>query len=337
MAGWKTPPPVGALVDAGYTNILVAFGVFSTSQPGPIVSAFDTVTASYIASLRAAGITVTLSLGGASSSVPDTTVNFHQALAAATSEDAFVGAFVQSVRGLMATFGFQGVDIDVEHGLGVGGTFDQPTGDVAVMIRILSQLRQGDPDIVLSLAPQTANIAATASLDATWANYACLLSHTQPLLAWVGVQLYNTGCMLGIDQQCYANLGGADQTFSVVMATDLLEDWPAVDSAGRRTGFQPYVSTLRTDQVVLGYPSPDKYFASDGAPVTLTSAIVEAIQCLKTGLSGCDLDTANGGYRPPRGYGMVGGVFNWEVSYDQSNSFRFAKDLQPCVLHGQCA
>lgn len=61
----------------------------------------------------------------------------------------------------------------------------------------------------------------------------------------------------------------------------------------------------------------------------------EAIRCLRTGSDGCT-PTGASGYTPPRPYPTIGGVFNWEVTYDQNNSFKFAKDLKACVMDGNC-
>ncbi len=161
LAGWKTPPPAAQIAGAGYTHVLVAFGVFSTSSPGQITSAFDTVTPAYVASLKAAGVRVLLSLGGASTSVADTTTDFHNVRVAAASDSAFIATFVSSVQTLMTQFGFEGIDIDIESGLIPVGPFNNPTGDIAVLAAILNQLHANNPAILLSLAPQTANIAAS--------------------------------------------------------------------------------------------------------------------------------------------------------------------------------
>lgn len=332
LAGWKLPPPASDLANAGYTHILVAFGVFSTTTPGSITPAFDTVTASYIASLHAAGIKVLLSLGGASSSVPNTTVDFHTVLASASSPAAFQQTFVQSVKSLVTQYSFDGIDIDIESGLGVTGSMASPTGDVAVLANILNQLHADLPNLLITMAPQTANISATSGLDATWANYAALIMQTYKAITWVGIQLYNTGCMYGIDHVCYDPNATSSPNFSVAMATDLLADWPSQIN-GQPSGFQPYISYLRADQVVLGYPSPNAAGGSDGAPVTPTATIKRAIQCLQSNVAG---GSSCASYVPPKAYGLIGGVFNWEVSYDQSNQFKFARDLKTCVSTGTC-
>ena len=156
---------------------------------------------------------------------------------------------------------------------------------------------------------------------------------THDSLSWVGIQLYNTGCMFGIDHVCYDPNQTSSANFSVAMATDLLASWPQVDSSGRPTGFQPYIGNLRADQIVLGYPAPNAQGGSDGSPVTPTSTIKKAIQCLKTATAGVN---SCGTYIPPKAYGLIGGVFNWEITYDQNNQYKFARDLKTCVSTGVC-
>lgn len=333
LPGWKIPPSATSLANAGYTHILVAFGVFSTTTPGKIMSAFDTVTKNYIDGLHNAGIKVSLSLGGASSSAPDTSVNFHEVLSLASSPTVFQQTFVQSVESVVSQYGFDGIDIDIEQGLNGGGTFAKPTGDIAVLANILKQLHHDLPNLLISLAPQVANISANRGFDATWGNYASLIMQTYDVLSWVGIQLYNTGSAFGVDNIVYDPNTVSSPNFSVAMATDLLANWPAVDSSGRITGFQPYISYLQPNQVVIGYPAPNAQGKSDGGPVTPTATIKRAIQCLRThtaGSNSCDT------YVPPQAYPSIGGVFNWEVTFDQANNFKFATDLKACVIGSNC-
>ncbi|KTD83124.1 glycosyl hydrolase family 18 protein [Legionella waltersii] len=333
LPGWKTPPTAQSLVDAGYTHMMVSFGVFSTSTPGQITPAFDTITKAYIQSLHQKGIKVILSLGGALTSLPNTTVDFHQALTAAASPDVFKQTFMVSLLGLMNEYGFDGFDIDIEHGLNGGGTFANPQGDIAVLASIINTMYNQNPNLLITMAPQTANVAATSGFDGVWGNYASLIMQTHNSLAWVGIQLYNTGCMFGIDRVCYGPTPLSNPDFSVAMATDLLENWPAQTPNGGNTGFQPYISYLNPSQVVIGYLAANANGSGDGSPVIPTSTIKRAIQCLKTATAS---STSCSTYVPPRAYGNIGGVFNWEVTYDQSNNFRFATDLKNCVMNGVC-
>lgn len=325
LPGWKKPPSANELSSAGYTHILVAFGVFSTSNPGQITPAFATVTASDIKSLQNAGIKVILSLGGALTSIPNTTVSFHDALVAAASPEVFTQTFIESMETLMTQYGFDGFDIDIEHGLGdTVGTFTNPKGDVGVMANILNTMHAKHPSVLLTMAPQTANVSPNRAYDQTWGNYAALIMQTYNSLEWVGIQLYNSGCMNGIDNVCYDPNETSSPNFSVALATGLLANWPTPT-------FMPYISYLKPSQVVLGYLIPNANGVGDGGPVIPVSTIKRAVQCLRTAdASSC------GTYVPPKAYPGIGGVFGWEVTYDQNNSYKFSKGLVNCVVNGNC-
>lgn len=331
LPGWSNPPAASAIAKAGYTHILVAFGVFSTSQPGQIVSAFSppngVLTKSYFAQLQSAGVKVLLSLGGASSGIANTDINFHNVLAKANSPAAFISAFVQSTQQIILQYGFDGVDFDIEAGLGPtsGGTISAPGGDIAVLGQIIVQLHKNNPNLLISLVPQTANVSPTSSpIGSIWGNYAALIMQpgVAQALSWVGVQLYNTGCMNGLNGVCYTDTG-ASPDYGVAMAVDLLENWPQMLN-GHATGWPAYLSYLNISQVVLGYPSVNNQGVSDGSPPTTISAIQRSIKCLQTATK---LSTSCDTYVPPKTYGILGGVFNWHVNNDASNNFQFASGL----------
>lgn len=332
LTGWKTPPAAADLASAGYTHILVAFGVFSTIKPGEIVSAFDAVSATYIQSLKSSGIKVLLSLGGASSSIENTTTNFHEVLSQVSETQSFVDAFVSSMEDMMTQYGFDGFDFDIEQGLGVSGTFTNPTGDVGALVSIIKQMHSNHPDALLTLAPQMANISVTQGFDNTWGNYASLIMQTAPDLTWVGIQLYNSGCCYGLNGVCYAVDANDPDTY-VAMAADLLENWPSTDSSGRATGYQPYISYLTPSQVILGFPAPNSSGVSDGDPAVVIATVKAAVQCLRSATAG---SSSCSQYIPPKAYPDIGGVFNWEVSFDQANNYNFAKSLHDCVILGNC-
>src|SRR5205814_658339 len=114
-------------------------------------SAFDTIKKEYIDSLHAAGIKAVLSLGGASTSVLNTTVDFHQVLQASGNPTTFTQTFITSIKNLTAQYGFDGIDIDIESGLNGTGTFQSPTGDIAVLANILNQLHADLTNFIISL------------------------------------------------------------------------------------------------------------------------------------------------------------------------------------------
>ncbi len=333
IPGWKTPPPASDLAAAGYTHAVIAFGVFSTKVPGQITPIFSTISKDYIKSLQKAGIKVLLSLGGASTNTPKTSVNFHQVLASAASPTVFEQTFVSSLEQLVKQYHFDGFDFDIEEGINAGGTFTKPVGDIAVLARIINNLHAKHPALLISMAPQIPNISTTRLFNQTWGNYASLIMQTHAALSWVGMQLYNTGCTFGIDGVCYDPKLTNSPNFSVAMATDLLADWPSKNAAGQPTRFQAYKSYLNPSQVVLGYPVANARGQGDGSPVTPITTIKRAIQCLRTKIAS---SKSCGSYVPPKAYPGIGGVFNWEVTYDQNNAYRFAKGLKACVSQGNC-
>jgi len=139
--------------------------------------------------------------------------------------------------------------------------------------------------------------------------------------------------MNGINDVLYSNADPDNLDFSVAMAVDMLEAWPAHTSSGQPTGFPAYKAVLRPDQVLLGYPAPNSMGASDGRPAKPNSAIQKIIQCLREGYGN---HSVCGSYYPPRNYPDIGGVFCWEVTYDQNNNWKFAKDLTECVRNNNC-
>jgi len=333
LPGWKTPPSAMALSNAGYTHIIIAFGVFSTKKPGEIVPAFEKISQEYIKLLQYFGIKVLLSVGGPSTNIHRSSVNFHQVLHLAASPVSFQRAFIKSLESLVNKYGFDGFDFDIEKGIHVAGSISKPTGDIDSLATIINEIHSRHPNWLLSLAPQVNNISASPSFNKEWGTYAALIMKTHVSLSWVGIQLYDTGCAFGIDKRCYEPKATNSPDFSVAMATDVLVDWPSKTNTGDVTSFQPYVSYLNPSQVVLGYSIPDATGVNGDPPVVPFATIKRAIQCLRTAVAGnnsCD------NYIPPQKYQNIGGVFGWDVTFDQDNSFKFAATLKDCVLNGKC-
>ena len=157
----NTPGAVTFTLNAGLSS---ALGGYTTAQ-----------FSSDIQTLHARGKKVIISVGGGHG-----TVDVSNATNAAN--------FASSVYGLMQTYGFDGVDIDIESGL-----------DAASMTSALRQLSaKAGSRLIITLAPQTVDMQSTG--DA----YFQLALNIKNILTLVNMQYYNSGTMYGCDQNVYS-------------------------------------------------------------------------------------------------------------------------------------
>ncbi len=124
--------------------------------------------------------------------------------------------FANSIKSLISTYGFNGVDIDLENG--VNATY---------MGQALRSIHAGGGSVI-TMAPQTIDMQNPA------AEYFKLALNIKDILSIVNMQYYNSGTMLGCDQKVYAQ-GTVD--FLTALACIQLQ------------------SGLRADQVGLGLPA----------------------------------------------------------------------------------
>jgi hypothetical protein len=175
-----TPPPTGGLprhlltgywrdfvngatplglsgVSSNHDVVAVAFADADPARPGAVTFTVDAGLSSAlggytnanftsdVATLHGRGKRVILAVGGQNGII---TVN--DATSAAN--------FANSVFGLMRTFGFDGVDIDLENGL-----------NPAAMTSALQQLSSlAGPSLVITLAPQTIDMQSTRAATSSW-------------------------------------------------------------------------------------------------------------------------------------------------------------------------
>ncbi|WP_199806771.1 chitinase [Streptomyces sp. NRRL F-5727] len=169
-------------VQAAYDIIAVSFAD-STVTPGQIVFNLDpavgyTSVADFkadIAAKKAAGKSVIISVGGEKGNV---TIN----------SDASATAFANSAYALFQEYGFNGVDIDLEHG--INSTY------LTKALRQLSAL--AGPSMVLTMAPQTIDMQSTGT------EYFKTALAVKDILTVVNTQYYNSGSMLGCDGKVYS-------------------------------------------------------------------------------------------------------------------------------------
>lgn len=183
-----------------------------------------------IAAKQAAGKKVIISVGG---EVGNVIVN----------DSASATRFADSTHRLMREYGFDGVDIDLEHG--INSTY------LTQALRSLSA--KAGPGLVLTMAPQTLDMQSTSS------EYFKLALNVKDILTVVNTQYYNSGSMLGCDGRVYSQ-GTVD--FLTALACIQLEG-----------GLDP-------SQVGLGTPASTR---GAGSGYVEPSVVNAALDCLARG------------------------------------------------------
>ncbi|MFF3338272.1 chitinase [Streptomyces flavidovirens] len=224
-------------VQAQYDIIAVSFAD-STATPGQIVFNLDPAVGyasaadfkADIAAKKAAGKSVIISVGGEKGNV---TIN----------SDASATAFANSAYALMQEYGFNGVDIDLEHG--INSTY---------LTKALRQLSaKAGSGLVLTMAPQTIDMQSTGS------EYFKTALAVKDILTVVNMQYYNSGSMLGCDGKVYSQ-GSVD--FLTALACIQLE------------------GGLAPSQVGIGVPASTR---GAGSGYVSPSIVNNALDCLTHG------------------------------------------------------
>jgi chitinase len=149
---------------------------------------------------QAAGKKVVISVGGERG-----TVSVNDAASATN--------FANSVYAVMQTYGFDGVDIDLENGL-----------NATYMTQALRALAaKAGPSLVLTMAPQTIDMQSTSN------GYFRTALNVKDILTVVNMQYYNSGSMLGCDGKVYSQ-GSVD--FLTALACIQLENGLAPSQVG---------------------------------------------------------------------------------------------------------
>ncbi|WP_017559235.1 glycosyl hydrolase family 18 protein [Nocardiopsis baichengensis] len=263
-------------VPSEYTMVAVAFADNLAGTPGGIT--FDLASDELggyteqqfkddIAGIQAEGRKVIISVGGQKGHVDVT--NAEQA-----------AGFARSAHDLMQEYGFDGIDIDLEHGINARYMEDA--------LRDLHSRAGGDT--IITMAPQTIDFQAPSY------DYYKLAQAIPDILTIVNMQYYNSGSMMGCDDQVHSQ-GTVD--FLTAQACIQLE------------------LGLRPDQVGLGLPATPQAAGGGHQP---TSNVIAALDCLETG-SDC------GSFTPAEPYGPIGGVMTWSINWDATNDYRFARDI----------
>ncbi|MFI6806894.1 chitinase [Streptomyces luteogriseus] len=225
-------------VPAAYDIIAVAFAD-ATGTPGAVSFTLDSAGLNgytvdqFKADVRAkqaAGKKVVISVGGERG-----TVSVNDAASATN--------FANSVYSVMQTYGFDGVDIDLENGL-----------NATYMTQALRALAaKAGPSLVLTMAPQTIDMQSTSN------GYFRTALNVKDILTVVNMQYYNSGSMLGCDGKVYSQ-GTVD--FLTALACIQLEN-----------GLAP-------SQVGLGVPASTR---GAGSGYVSPTVVNNALDCLARG------------------------------------------------------
>ncbi|MCF3137203.1 chitinase [Streptomyces olivochromogenes] len=217
-----------AFADATSTPGAVTFNLDSAGLGGYTVDQFK----ADIRAKQAAGKKVIVSVGGQNGTV-------------SVSDPTSATNFANSVYSLMQTYGFDGVDIDLENGL--NATY------MSQALRALSA--KAGSSLVLTMAPQTIDMQSTSN------TYFQTALNVKDILTVVNMQYYNSGSMLGCDGKVYSQ-GSVD--FLTALACIQLEG-----------GLSP-------SQVGLGLPAST---SAAGSGYVSPTIVDNALDCLTRGTS----------------------------------------------------
>ncbi len=215
-----------AFADATTTPGAVTFNLDAAGLGGYTVDQFK----ADIRAKQAAGKKVVVSVGGQNGTV-------------SVNDPASATNFANSVYSLMQTYGFDGVDIDLENGL--NATY------MSQALRSLSA--QAGSSLIITMAPQTIDMQSTSNA------YFQTALNIKDILTVVNMQYYNSGSMLGCDGKVYSQ-GSVD--FLTALACIQLEG-----------GLSP-------SQVGLGLPASTRAAGSGYVSPTVAN---NALDCLAKG------------------------------------------------------
>ncbi|MFI6299645.1 chitinase, partial [Nonomuraea sp. NPDC050790] len=222
-----------------YDVVAIAFAE-ATTTPGQVTFNLDPALASALGgytdaqfradvqALHARGKKVILSVGGEAGRVQ-------------VASSSAATAFANSVHSIMQSYGFDGVDIDLENGL-----------NATYMGQALRELRaKVGSSLIIMMAPQTIDMQSTGM------EYFKLALNIKDILTVVNMQYYNSGSMLGCDQSAAYSQGTVN--FMVALACIQLQNG------------------LRADQVALGLPAGP---GAAGGGVVNPTMVNQALDCL---------------------------------------------------------
>ena len=287
-------------IDPRYNVIEIAFAepVFGTTYD-MVFTPSGTPQGTFIAqvaALQATGRKVLISIGGANATVH-------------LNSDVERDQFRTSVLAIIDTYGFDGIDIDLEDAsISItGGSITAPVD--APLLRLIDaiegiaddfELSQGTP-MMLTMAPETAFVqGGQSAFGGIWGAYLPLIHALRDRIDILQVQLYNSGSMYGIDGGIYAQ-GTAD--FIVSQVDAVVQGFPT--SGGNFIGLEP-------QHVAVGLPACGSAAGGGYTDTTIVRTAVEYL--LGTGPQPGSYTLAQ-----PGGYPMLRGMMTWSINWDSAS------------------
>ena len=301
-------------IDSRYTVVCVSFAVPTSASDMNMLFTPDGVTQanfiSQIQTLQDQGRKVLLSIGGATTSVSLNDVTNRN-------------AFTNSMTSILNTYGFDGIDIDIEHGNSIlaSGTIANPTSpDCINLIAAINQIKTNyfshfNRTMMLTFAPETAYVqGGMSAYGGIWGGYLPLLHALRNDLNYVHVQLYNSGSVYGIDGIIY-NQGSSD--FIIAMTEALIHGFTT--AGGMFIG-------LPENKVVIGLPAcPSAASGGYLAPANVAAAV--------NYLKGTGPKPGTYTLNQTSGYPNLGGLMTWSINWDKvatcnPTSYQYAQSYQ---------
>lgn len=289
-------------IDNRYNVIIVAFALPTSDTDmnmhffpeGSSIASFKTK----IETLQSQGKKVLISIGGGFINID---------LASTVNKN----AFVSTVTTIINTYGFDGIDIDIEGGNSIlidGGTIAAPANIsqinlIAAIKEIMYNYRMTHSrKMDLTMAPETAYVQGGKSAFTNfWGGYLPLIDAMRDSIDILQVQLYNSGTMYGIDDSIYTQ-GTVD--FLVAMTEAVIQGFNT--DGGIFTG-------LPASKVAIGLPA---CASAAGGGYVDTATVRSAIAYLiGNGPQPGSYILSNAS-----GYPTLRGMMTWSINWDAINT-----------------
>ncbi len=299
-------------IDTSYNVVIISFALPTSYTDMTMTFVPEQVTQStfisQIQQLQSQGKKVLISIGGSTGviNLADNTQQLN---------------FINSMNTLINTYGFDGIDIDIEHGDGIlaAGTISSPTAPgiinlIQAIQSIMTTFQQTHGHkLFLTMAPETAYVqGGMSAFGSIWGGYLPLIHALRNEIDIISVQLYNSGTIYGIDGNIYTQ-GTADFIVALTEAT--------IQGFNTTGGF--FIG-LPASKVAVGLPACN---SAAGGGYTDTVTVAAAIRYLKGEgpQPGTYTLTQTAGYPDLRG--MMTWSINWDAAANCGGVYTFAQNF----------